>query len=138
MRSRALRVLSAWLLGALPLAVRAQRQAAPAIELRIEAQDPLRVGTAAHADVFVRAADATQPLLLTPSSEGDAVHVVRGRLLRSDAQRTGDGELRFEVPLVVAGAGSAVLRIDVLTYRCARRCEAVRGTATRILHAAVP
>ena len=104
----------------------AARADAPALSLRIEAPDPLRVGTTAHADVFLRVPDATQPLLLTPTSEGDAVRVVRGRLLRADAQRAPDGELRFEVPLVVSSAGSAVLRVDVLTYRCART---LRGSA---------
>ena len=61
-----------------------------------------------------------QPLLLTPASEGDAVRVVRGRLMRADAQPTPNGELRFEVPVVVRSAGTAVLRVDVLTYHCER------------------
>jgi hypothetical protein len=125
------------LLVAIALGARAQPDA-NALSLRIEVQDPLRAGTAAHAEVFVRVPDATQPLLLTPASEGDAVHVVRGRMLRDDAQRTDRGELRFEVPLIVTGAGSAVLRIDVLTYRCAERCAALRGSATRVLRAELP
>ena len=32
-----------------------------------------------------------------------------------------DGELRFQVPVAVTGAGTAVLHVDLLTYRCARR-----------------
>jgi hypothetical protein len=120
--------------GALAVGARAE---AP-LSLRIEAADPLGVGTTAHADVFVRVPDASQPLLLTPSIEGDAVRVVRGRLLRADAQPAQDGELRFEVPLVVSSAGSAVLRAEVLTYRCAPKCEALRASGTRLLHAELP
>ncbi len=135
MRSRALRLLTCCAIVALAVGVRAE---APDLSLRVEVADPLRVGTTAHADVFVRAPDVNQPLLLTPSIEGNAVRVVRGRLLRADAQRAQDGELRFEVPLVVAGAGSALLRIDVLTYRCAPKCAAVRASGTRLLHAAPP
>jgi hypothetical protein len=109
----------------------------PQLTLRIEASDPLPVGGTAHVEVFVRAPTGEdQPLLLTPASEGDAVHVVRGRLSRADAQRTDQGELRFEVPVVVRSAGAAVLRVDVLTYYCSERCEAVRASATKVLHAA--
>jgi hypothetical protein len=133
--------LAAALLGAAH-AARALPAAASApapLTLRIEAADPLPVGTAAQVDVFVRvAAGDEQPLLLTPISEGDAVRVVRGRLSHADAQRTEGGELRFEVPVVVRSAGAAVLRVDVLTYRCAERerCEELRASATRVLHAA--
>ena len=114
------------------------RAEAPPVSLRIEDPDLLGIGATTHADVFVRVPDASQPLLLTPSIEGEAVRVVRGRLLRADAHPAPDGELRFEVPLVVRSAGSAVLRVDVLTYRCAPKCEALRASGTRLLHAELP
>ena len=135
MRSRALRLLTA---SALVVAAVAARAEAPALSMRIEVPDPLGVGGTAHADVFVRVPDANQPLLLTPAIEGEAVRVVRGRLLRADAHPAPDGELRFEVPLVVSSAGSAVLRVDVLTYRCAPKCEALRASGARLLHAELP
>jgi hypothetical protein len=135
MRSRTLRILTTCLFGAFVFAARAD---SAALTLRIEAPDPLRAGTTAHAEVFLRTPDETQPLLLTPATEGEAVRVVRGRLLRADAQRSADGELRFELPLVVSSAGSTVLRVDVLTYRCATKCEALRASASHVLHAALP
>jgi hypothetical protein len=97
--------------------------------LRIELPEPLTAGTTGSIGVFVRLPDGPeQPLLLTPSAEGDAVRIARGRLLRADARRTDQGELYFQVPIEARSAGSAVLRIALLTYRCAARCEAVQVT----------
>ena len=126
------------LLAHLAAAARAEPEATPVqLGLRIEAADPLAVGTTAHVAVFVRVPPGDdQPLMLTPASEGDAVRVVRGRLSRADAKRNAQGELVFAVPVVVRSAGAAVLRVDALTYHCPRRCEPLRASATRVLHAA--
>jgi hypothetical protein len=141
MRERALRLLTLALLACLPhggaLAEPSAATDAMRVTLRIEASDPLPVGTTAHVEVFVRVPDGdAQPLLLTPASEGEAVRVVRGRLMRGDAQPAPDGELRFDVPVVVRSAGTAMLRVDVLTYHCEASCQPLRATATRVLHAA--
>lgn len=102
--------------------------------LRIEAPQALVVGATATIGVLLRPqAGPEQPLLLTPSAEGEAVRVVRGRLLRADAQRTPAGELRFEVPIVARRVGTAVLRVELLTYRCSPGCVAVHASASRVL-----
>jgi hypothetical protein len=106
------------------------REEEPAI-LRVAAPDGLTPGMRATVDVFVRPpVGPEQPLLLTPSSEGEAVHVVRGRLLRVDARRTAQGELHFQVPIEARSAGTAVLRFALLAYRCEQRCTAVRLSET--------
>jgi hypothetical protein len=101
--------------------------ASPALVMRVVAPEGLAPGMRATVDVFVRPpAGPEQPLLLTPTSEGEAVHVVRGRLLRLDARRTAQGELHFQVPIEARSAGTAVLRFALLAYRCERRCTALR------------
>jgi hypothetical protein len=52
--------------------------------------------------------------------------VVKGRLLRTDALDPQANPLRFELPVIAATPGIALLNVTVLTYRCAFRCEAVR------------
>jgi hypothetical protein len=144
MRGRPIRVLSAraiaFCFGVLLLGSRALGEStAPAADvaspsLRIDAPTLLVVGAAATIDVLVRLPPGPeQPLLLTPSAEGEAVRVVRGRLLRSDAERTPRGDLRFRVPIVARRAGTAVLRVELLTYRCAPGCTAVQVSASRVL-----
>ena len=138
MRSHSVRVLSLCALGLAALGAGAgeAQQASAQAQLRIAPPATLTAGTPALIEVFVRLPPGPeQPVLLTPRSEGEAVRVTRGRLLRADAQRTTDGELRFQVPVAVTGAGTAVLHVDLLTYSCARRCEAVRASASRTLQA---
>jgi len=110
----------------------ASPRAAPArahAAVRIELPVGLLAGTTASVGVYVRLPQGPeQPLLLTPSCEGDAVRVARGRLLRADARRTDQGELYFQVPIEARSAGTAVLRIALLTYRCEARCEALQVT----------
>jgi hypothetical protein len=108
--------------------------------LRIEASKALVVGTAAAIDVLVRTEEGQeQPLLLTPTAEGEAVRVVRGRLLRADATRTSEGELRFAVPIVARRAGTSVLRVELLTYHCNKAgCTAVRVSASQVLQVGGP
>jgi hypothetical protein len=101
------------------------------VVMRVVAPEGLAPGARATVDVFVRPPGGPeQPLLLTPTSEGEAVHVVRGRLLRLDARRTAQGELHFQVPIEARSAGTAVLRFALLAYRCAQRCTALRLSET--------
>lgn len=108
-----------------PQAAKVRAQAA----VRIELPTGLTAGTTASVGVFVRLPQGPeQPLLLTPTCEGDAVRVARGRLMRADARRTEQGELHFQVPIEARSAGTAVLRITLLTYRCETRCEPLHVT----------
>jgi hypothetical protein len=69
-------------------------------------------------------ADAQGPLLLTPRSQGEALEVVRGRLLRADARDQKATPLAFDLPVVARVQGSAVLRVKVATFRCHdQQCE---------------
>lgn len=75
-----------------------------------------------------------RPILVTPTSEGTAVEVVRGRLLRTDADEIRPNVLLFRIPIRARGPGTAVLRVRVLAYDCAVRCRAVEGDAVVVLH----
>ena len=137
MRGHPLRLLTIALFAALaagPSAAQSGAAGEARVQLRIAPPATLTAGKPALIEVFVRLpAGPEQPVLLTPRSEGEAIRVTRGRLLRADALRTAGGELRFQVPVTVRGAGTAVLRVELLTYRCARKCEAVRASASRML-----
>lgn len=112
----------------------AQSAAPDAALLAIDTAPRLRPGDAASVIVRVRVpAGADQPLLLTPSVQGQALEVVRGRLLREDASGNADGVLHFEIPLLAKLAGTALLRVELWTYQCQQRCESVRTTATKLL-----
>jgi hypothetical protein len=69
-------------------------------------------------------------LALTPSTEGETLEVVRGRLLSFDARRETDAEgrthLAFAVPVIAHAPGAAVLRIDVDALVCAAACAPVQ------------
>lgn len=68
-----------------------------------------------------------RPLLVTPQAEGTAIEVVRGRLLRSDADDPIAETLRFRIAIVAKEPGDSILRVRVLAYACELRCEAIRG-----------
>jgi hypothetical protein len=104
------------------------------VALQIGAPPRLVVGSVAAIEVTVWIADTDQePLLLTPSVEGEAVRVVRGRLLRDDAVRGDRSTLVFALPLSARRPGAALLRIALLTYRCESTCREVRADASRML-----
>jgi hypothetical protein len=105
------------------------------VELLIGAPPRLLVGAVAVVELTVRIPGTDrQPLLLTPSVEGEAVRVVRGRLLRDDAVRADAGTLTFALPLSARRPGAALLRVSLLTYRCnAITCREVRADASRML-----
>lgn len=107
--------------------------AARGVSLTLSAPERLVAGTTAAVVAEVRVPPGDAPLLLTPTTEGTAVEVVRGRLLRADAERTEAGTLRFRIPIMAKAAGTSVLRVRVLTYACARRCRAEEADAFIVL-----
>jgi hypothetical protein len=68
------------------------------------------------------------PVLLTPTVEGTAVEVVRGRLTRADAEHAADG-LRFAIPIAAHMEGIAVLRVRAQTFACTPGCHAAEAEA---------
>lgn len=106
------------------------------------AQDPLRVEIDAppalrrgdRTEIVARVSGAGDlPILVTPTSEGTAVEVVRGRLLRSDAVSPDAAVLELRIPIVARDAGTAVMRVRVSGYACEARCRAVSAEASVIL-----
>jgi hypothetical protein len=103
--------------------------------LQIGVPPRLVVGRVGAIEVTVRIAGADrQPLLVTPSVEGEAVRVVRGRLLRDDAARSEGTTLTFALPLSARRPGAALLRVSLLTYVCDTSCRELRADASRMLH----
>jgi hypothetical protein len=109
----------------------------PATELRVEIAGPETLGRGSHISIpiFVTVPRASQdmPLALTPHIEGEAVELVRGRLLRADGKLDENGRLRFELPVVGHSDGTAILRVEVMTYACEPRCVRVDASQTRAL-----
>lgn len=106
--------------------------------LSVRILPPERLATGDHTEVVVEvdvSACEGQPLILTPTSEGDAIEVVRGRFLREDGVLS-EHTLRFRVPIVAASAGNSVFRVRVTSYVCRTRCRAVEGDAFVVLRAA--
>ena len=94
--------------------------------LELRPPPSLALGDRAELTVVVHVPPNTrEPLLLTPTSVGDAVMVVRGRLLRSDAVDPEADPLTFRVPLVAAAPGTAVIRAKVQSFECQERCRSV-------------
>jgi len=118
--------------------------AAPALaqeseSVRVTLSPPARLVAQSAAEVIaeVEVPAGGRPVLLTPTSEGTAVEVVRGRLLRADADEVRPNVLRFRIPIVAHAPGTAVLRVRVLAYACDRRCRAVEGDSVVVLRVAV-
>jgi len=107
--------------------------AASGVSVTLSAPDRLIAGTTAMVVAEVHVPPSDSPLLLTPTTEGTAVEVVRGRLLRADAERSANGTLRFRIPIIAKSAGTSVLRVRVMTYACARRCRAEEADAFLVL-----
>ncbi len=103
--------------------------------LRIDAPATLitgaRLSLAVHVSVPPQA--SARPLVLTAHATGRALDVVRGRLLRSDARAPNESAdtIVFDVRVVAATAGVAILKVSLLTYVCEQRCQAVRQDATQ-------
>lgn len=98
--------------------------------LALEPRPPLVVGDRAEL-VAVLAVRSTPParVLLTPTGEGSALSVVRGRLLRSDAdvERAADGleTLRFRIPVVAEAPGDAFVRVEARMHLCDPGCRSI-------------
>jgi hypothetical protein len=106
------------------------------VRVELPPERMLRAGSHTAIEVIVQLPVGNDaPLLITPSVEGEAVEVVRGRLMRPDAKPV-DGDptrLRFEVPVLAKSEGVAILRVDVMTYVCERTCQRVLLRASEVL-----
>lgn len=102
--------------------------------LTLTAPSELRAGEHTRFTVEVWLPEhAGKPVLVTPFREGEAIEIVRGRLLRSDAHDPAQNPLRFEVPMLARAAGAAVVGVKLLAYLCNDRCRAVEVEARRNL-----
>ena len=137
MRDHPVRVLSAFLsLIAASAAAQSPLPAASKVSVQLAAEQTLSAGSHAAIEVIVELPEGNDsPLLLTPSLEGDAVEVVRGRLSRPDGKAVaGPGiRLRFEVPIRARSEGTAILHVDVMTYVCSRTCQRVLLRGSQVL-----
>ncbi len=113
----------------------ASSAAAQELSVELRAPDALHQGDRAEVVALVRGAGA-HPLLVTPSSEGTALEVVRGRLLRAEATDPQADTLEFHIPIVANGPGAAVIRVEAAGYACERRCRSVRAEASLVVHVA--
>lgn len=127
------RVLAA-LLWALSWAGQAESQPAPVAiarpSLRLSPPRELHVGEHARLELeLLLPAEAAGPLLITPFREGQALEVVKGRLLRSDARDPHERPLHFELPVLARAAGVARVVVRLLAYVCEseQRCHAVEA-----------
>jgi hypothetical protein len=94
--------------------------------LSLSVPPDLHAGEHANATLdLALAANLAMPLLVTPFREGEAIEVVRGRLLRADGRVLDNGVLRFDLPLWTHVPGSAVLGVRLLAYVCEQRCKQV-------------
>jgi hypothetical protein len=96
--------------------------------LALEVPRELHVGEHAHVELLVELPrEAAEPLLLTPYREGEALEVVKGRLLRSDARDPSAKSLRFALPVLAKTPGTAWIGVRLLAYVCAPRCRAIEA-----------
>lgn len=137
MRVDSLRGLIAGLAAVATVAASARAQDEPApdgVAVRLVPPEHVHEGDRTEVMVEVRVRPAGRaPLLLTPTSEGQAVEVVRGRLLRADAVDPAAEVLRFRLPIVARAVGTSVLRVRVRAYTCRARCRLVEATEAATL-----
>jgi hypothetical protein len=87
--------------------------------LNVSVPEPIHVGDHASLTLTLHLPDGAKgPVLVTPRTQGSAVEVVRGRLLKSDAKDPGADPLVFELPMLARSAGQAVVSVRALVYRC--------------------
>lgn len=125
MRDHPVRILTAGVL--LAAAQLSAAQSGP-VRVQLAAEQTLSAGAHAAIEVLVELPEGNDaPLLLTPSLEGVALEVVRGRLSRPDGKAVDEAgtRLRFEIPVRARSEGTAILHVDVMTYVCSRTCERV-------------
>jgi hypothetical protein len=110
-----------------------------ALTLELSAPSELRVGERALLAVTLELpAGAASPLLLTQTAEGEALEVVRGRLMRADARDPEATPLRFDLPVVARAPGTSIVRVHALAYVCAPACRAVEAEARVSVAVLVP
>lgn len=125
------RGLAALGLATLAMSVVARAQTAP-LTVSIEAPHQMHLGDHAEIVALVHAEDAARgPLLVTPSVDGAAVEVVRGRLFRFDAEDPSSDPLRFRVPVLARSIGTAVISVRIAGHACVgSRCTEAHAEAT--------
>lgn len=124
------RLIRAWPLLSLLLGLPGAQAAGPEPKLVLEVPRELHVGEHAHVTLLVELPpEAGEPLLVTPYREGEALEVVKGRLLRSDASDPHASRLRFALPVLASAAGTALIGVRLLAYVCTPRCRAVEVEA---------
>lgn len=135
LRGRRSSLLAALLLAlAAPGSAASQPSAAPVTSagpsMRLSPPRELHVGEHARLELeLLLPAGAAGPLLITPFHEGQALEVVKGRLLRSDARDPNARPLHFELPVLARTAGVARVGVRLLAYVCEReqRCRALQA-----------
>jgi hypothetical protein len=110
------------------------------VEVVLEApSSPLHTGQPSEIVAHVRLrGGARGPFMLTPTSDGPAVEVVRGRLLSIDADVLEDTEgsthARLRIPVLARAIGTTVLRARIAAYGCERaRCRPIAGEGSLVL-----
>lgn len=99
------------------------------LALVFEPPDRVVVGDRARLVLVVDVAEDV-PVLVTPTHEGSAVEVVRGRLARVDALEPTARPLRFPIPIVARERGTGVVRATVTSFVCEGDvCEAIEEEA---------
>ncbi len=106
-------------------------------ELVVELSAPgaIHEGDRAQITALVRGA-GPHPLLVTPRSEGTALEVVRGRLLRAEAEDPSSEVLEFRIPIVARSPGTSVVRVSAAGYACEARCRPVSAEASLVVQVA--
>jgi hypothetical protein len=121
-------------LGVVVLTLVPLRGAAVDAPMSVEVRPSGALVAGARADLLVDTAlPDGAPMLVTVRALGEAVEVLRGRLLGKDGRRQPSGVLRFEVPLRARAAGSAELRVTVDAYVCDPRCHDVHDEARVVI-----
>ena len=93
------------------------------LRVMLAAPDELHAGDRASLELQVWA-QSHQPVMVTPRSEGAAIEVVRGRLLRPDAADPLGEPLTFRIRIVAREPGPARVLVRVDTFHCDRgECE---------------
>jgi hypothetical protein len=100
-------------------------------ELALVFEPPERVVVGDRARLVLVVDVATDvPVLVTPTHEGSAIEVVRGRLARADAVEPSARPLRFPIPIVARERGTGVVRATVTSFVCEGEvCDAVEEEA---------
>lgn len=99
------------------------------LALVFEPPDRVVVGDRARLVLVVDVATDV-PVLVTPTHEGSAIEVVRGRLARADAVEPSARPLRFPIPIVARERGTGVVRATVTSFVCEGEvCDAVEEEA---------